>query len=636
MALPPPNFTIDQLGSITDPEVEAGPNIIPVTGGGGLQPPAIIPMIPSRATISSGPSLWEEGGLRGGGDVGISRPVYQQLGSAAPSPADYESVESPDTGPGYFDPLGVGGYLAGKSPEFWGMSTAMSLVPGPYGAFAAATRAHSEARAMDLARERHGLEPLSFWEAYAPTQLGGRSFEGTGDADMFSPEDYAAMASTYGGDVGTEEGTQSRAPVFSGYDPINQTYDQFVYDHAQEVAAHNARMADLSRLSTGELEAMVDNISHPLGSMVANEGDLGDLMTPTVDMDEELQGDLMTQDQTLTAGRDMDPWDTPMVANEGDLGDLTTIGAYGGFDLGGPGPGEQFGGYVSEFSPDFVGPTMAIDDPLSTLSPKSLALDAIDKALHPTTQKNLRQLELSASANPNITGEWDPVTDPMMMDVYDDVTGEKIGEVSTAEMGFQESTVDPYSGLEGYELGIDTDAPGGYEAQARNEAIEAAYNKEVAEMEEISKTYGVDALAEEEEYTGTASPDSVTGLGYMDVSGDDGGGDGGGDGTYVCTAAFNAGVSPRDRFLILKKYGVEMRRENKLLMRGYDRVGPWIARKCGHNKVGDILTKMYAKKAQNEHLSLGFKILNFILVGVTHPTVRLIGCFNSGSKRVIK
>ena len=495
----------------------------------------------------------------------------------------------------------------------------MSLVPGPFGAFAAATRAHSEARAMDLARERHGLEPLSFWEAYAPTQLGGRSFEGTGDADMFSPEDYAAMASTYGGDVGTEEGTQSRAPVFSGYDPINQTYDQFVYDHAQEVAAHNAMMGDLSRLSTGELEAMVDNISHPLGSMVANEGDLGDLMTqdqtPTVDMDEELQGDLMT----------------PTVDMDEELqGDLMTIGAYGGFDPGGPWPGEIQ-----------IDPTMGIDDPLSTLSPKSLALDAIDKALHPTTQKNLRQLELSASANPNITGEWDPVTDPMMMDVYDDVTGEKIGEVSTAEMGFQESTVDPYSGLEGYELGIDTDAPGGYEAQARNEAIEAAYNKEVAEMEEISKTYGVDALAEEEEYTGTASDDPSiedefgAAVEAEEAMGGDGG-DGGGDGTYVCTAAFNAGVSPRDRFLILKKYGVEMRRENKLLMRGYDRVGPWIARKCGHNKVGDILTKMYAKKAQNEHLSLGFKILNFILVGVTHPTVRLIGCFNSESKRVIK
>ena len=604
MALPPPNFTIDQLGSITDPEVEAGPNIVPVTGGGGLQPPAIIPMIPSRATISSGPSLWEEGAA-----LGRVRP--QSGGGAGPRAKiapEYESVESPDTGSGYFDPLGVGGYLAGKSPEFWGMSTAMSLVPGPFGAFAAATRAHSEARAMDLARERHGLEPLSFWEAYAPTQLGGRSFEGTGDADMFSPEDYAAMASTYGGDVGTEEGTQSRAPVFSGYDPINQTYDQFVYDHAQEVAAHNAMMGDLSRLSTGELEAMVDNISHPLGSMVANEGDLGDLMTqdqtPTVDMDEELQGDLMT----------------PTVDMDEELqGDLMTIGAYGGFDPGGPWPGEIQ-----------IDPTMGIDDPLSTLSPKSLALDAIDKALHPTTQKNLRQLELSASANPNITGEWDPVTDPMMMDVYDDVTGEKIGEVSTAEMGFQESTVDPYSGLEGYELGIDTDAPGGYEAQARNEAIEAAYNKEVAEMEEISKTYGVDALAEEEEYTGTASDDpSIEDEFGADVEAEEAmggdGGDGGGDGTYVCTAAFNAGVSPRDRFLILKKYGVEMRRENKLLMRGYDRVGPWIARKCGH-----------AKKAQNEHLSLGFKILNFILVGVTHPTVRLIGCFNSESKRVIK
>jgi len=79
-----------------------------------------------------------------------------------------------------------------------------------------------------------------------------------------------------------------------------------------------------------------------------------------------------------------------------------------------------------------------------------------------------------------------------------------------------------------------------------------------------------------------------------------------------------------------------MRRENKLLMRGYDRVGPWIARKYGHTKVGDILTKLYAKKARKEPLSVGLKILDFMLVGITHPTVRLIGYFNPVAKRATR
>jgi hypothetical protein len=110
----------------------------------------------------------------------------------------------------------------------------------------------------------------------------------------------------------------------------------------------------------------------------------------------------------------------------------------------------------------------------------------------------------------------------------------------------------------------------------------------------------------------------------------DGGGsdaDGGGGDTYICTAAFNSGVSPVDRFRANRKYGIKLRRNDPLLMRGYDRVGPWLATKVGHTKVGNVLTQLYAKKANNEKLNLKYKLLDSILNLTTRPALRLIGRF---------
>lgn len=116
---------------------------------------------------------------------------------------------------------------------------------------------------------------------------------------------------------------------------------------------------------------------------------------------------------------------------------------------------------------------------------------------------------------------------------------------------------------------------------------------------------------------------------FGDFGGDGGdGGDGGGDGgSHICTAAFKAGISPKERFRANKKYGIKLRREDPVLMRGYDLVGPWIAQKIGHTKMGDALTRLYAAKASGEKLSAKQKILDATLNLTTRPALRLVGRF---------
>jgi len=120
--------------------------------------------------------------------------------------------------------------------------------------------------------------------------------------------------------------------------------------------------------------------------------------------------------------------------------------------------------------------------------------------------------------------------------------------------------------------------------------------------------------------------------GGLNDSGEPGGdGDSDGDGdsgdTHICTAAFKAGISPRERFRENKKYGIKLRREDPVLMRGYDIVGPWIAKKIGHTKIGNALTRLYAAKASGERLSAKQKILDATLNLTTRPALRLVGRF---------
>lgn len=131
-----------------------------------------------------------------------------------------------------------------------------------------------------------------------------------------------------------------------------------------------------------------------------------------------------------------------------------------------------------------------------------------------------------------------------------------------------------------------------------------------------------DDVSGEDEGAGTDVSDGTDG-----GSGGSGGGGGGSD-THICTAAFKAGISPKERFRQNKKYGIQMRREDPVLMRGYDIVGPWIAKKIGHTKLGNVLTKLYAKKASGEKLSTKQKVLDTVLNFTSRPAIKLVGRFS--------
>jgi hypothetical protein len=128
---------------------------------------------------------------------------------------------------------------------------------------------------------------------------------------------------------------------------------------------------------------------------------------------------------------------------------------------------------------------------------------------------------------------------------------------------------------------------------------------------------------------GTNDPGGFDFGDMSDFGGDYGGdaGDAGDGGTHICTAAFKAGISPKERFRQNRKYGIKLRREDPVLMRGYDIVGPWIAKKIGHTKMGNALTRLYAAKASGEKLSAKQKILDVTLNLTTRPALRLVGRF---------
>ena len=144
---------------------------------------------------------------------------------------------------------------------------------------------------------------------------------------------------------------------------------------------------------------------------------------------------------------------------------------------------------------------------------------------------------------------------------------------------------------------------------------------------------------------GTGAPDAAAGPGAESMSGisdsfgaDDhssgpegeggGGGDsggGGGAGTYICTAAYANGVTDYSTFSANRKYGIQLRRNDPYLMKGYDLVGPTYAKWFGNNGVGKILTNYYKKSVMGEQLSWKYKLLEKFLLYINRPALRTLG-----------
>lgn len=103
-------------------------------------------------------------------------------------------------------------------------------------------------------------------------------------------------------------------------------------------------------------------------------------------------------------------------------------------------------------------------------------------------------------------------------------------------------------------------------------------------------------------------------------------GDAGGDaGTYICTAAYANGVTDYKTFSANRKYGINLRRNDPYLMKGYDLVGPRLAKMFGRTKIARVLTNYYKMDLDKKVLSFRYKLLQIFLKGIMRPVVRTIG-----------
>ena len=106
------------------------------------------------------------------------------------------------------------------------------------------------------------------------------------------------------------------------------------------------------------------------------------------------------------------------------------------------------------------------------------------------------------------------------------------------------------------------------------------------------------------------------------------GGQGGSNGTWICTAAYDVGVIGHGNYRELTKYGIHMRRTNPMLMRGYDIVGPQMAKWVKSSKNGKLFGKAMSKyflESHNNTLSKKMKVYKFVTEMTTRNMFRAVG-----------
>jgi hypothetical protein len=125
-------------------------------------------------------------------------------------------------------------------------------------------------------------------------------------------------------------------------------------------------------------------------------------------------------------------------------------------------------------------------------------------------------------------------------------------------------------------------------------------------------------------------------------SGPDGGPDGSdgpdGDSSYICTAAWDTGISAPETWSLNRRFGVWIRRNDPLAYEGYSVFGPWIADRIRDGKlrwIGKLKPQCWAyEMAQRSGkdtsgFPLSIKIVNRIQRATTRPLVRLLGWYVS-------
>ena len=118
----------------------------------------------------------------------------------------------------------------------------------------------------------------------------------------------------------------------------------------------------------------------------------------------------------------------------------------------------------------------------------------------------------------------------------------------------------------------------------------------------------------------------------------DGPGDDGGDSSYICTAAWDTGISAPATWSLNRRFGVWIRQNDPLAYEGYSVFGPWIADRIRDGKlrwIGKLKPQCWAyEMAQRSGrdtsgFPLSIKIVNRIQRATTRPLVRLLGWYVS-------
>ena len=142
----------------------------------------------------------------------------------------------------------------------------------------------------------------------------------------------------------------------------------------------------------------------------------------------------------------------------------------------------------------------------------------------------------------------------------------------------------------------------------------------------MGEGFGVNAANTGQEDVDEDSPDGGDGPG------------GGGDSSYICTAAWDTGISAPATWSLNRRFGVWIRRNDPLAYKGYSVFGPWIADRIRDGKlrwIGKLKPQCWAyEMAQRSGkdtsgFSLGVKILNRVQRVTTRPLVRLLGWYVS-------
>jgi len=139
---------------------------------------------------------------------------------------------------------------------------------------------------------------------------------------------------------------------------------------------------------------------------------------------------------------------------------------------------------------------------------------------------------------------------------------------------------------------------------------------------------------------------NYTGPGYSDPfdqgtdgSGDDDDGSASSGGTYICTQLYGMNAIDTDVFKIMRKYGLQLRRSDPYMMKGYDIIGPWYSSLFSKHKrmtkYGIWLSQYYKDIMQNNPLNFKQKLHEKLWQNsVIRPLYRIVGFVSDKIKRV--